>query len=68
MKRWKEVYDPVLPAQAAIESVVFLKPHSQTWSEESHCLATPLPRAQRLEYKGPPWCNNRVPSWAAWAR
>ena len=24
-------------------------------------------RAQRLEYKGLPWCNNSVPYWAAWA-
>ena len=24
-------------------------------------------RAQRLEYKGLPWCNNSIPYWAAWA-
>ena len=58
MRHWK-VYDSVLPAQTAIENVVFLKPHGQTWSKESHCLATPPPGAQCLEYKRLLRCNNK---------
>lgn len=55
----------VLLVQASVEGLVFLKPHSQLWSKESHCLATPLPGAQRLEFEGLPLPNNRAPSWAA---
>lgn len=31
---------------------MFLKPHSQTWSKESHCLATPHPEHSAWDIKG----------------
>lgn len=56
MRCRKEVYDSGLPAEAAIERVVFLKPHSQTWSKDSLLSDSPTqstaPRIQRGHHGG----------------